>query len=132
MDVFKGHVSGTHCSVKAVHTNRLILKTETGDNVRNIFPLPKETCDPGDIKLYIQGLTRMQFPVRVCFTTTIDKVQELSFCGAVVPDVNDKVFSHSQLYDELSIAISPDKLKKCSPPYLNSQRKNVVYLEALA
>lgn len=52
---------------------------------------------PGDDCFSVPGFTRVQFPVRICFATTAEKVQEQPFSGKLGLDLRDMCLSNGQL-----------------------------------
>ena len=76
-------------------------------------------------------LSRLQFPVRLAFSMTINKSQGQSvwFVGI---DLRSPVFTHGQLYVALSRATSSSRVKVLLPQEeAGTVTKNVVYKEAL-
>ena len=88
-----------------------------------LYSNPKET---------IISFLRLQFPVRIAFSMTINKSQgqTLDSIGLYLPS---PVFTHGQLYVALSRVRKPSSLKimigKNSENTVNNVTKNVVYKE---
>lgn len=117
--LFGGHVSSARYIVKAVRPNFLELESLTVDNAGKILALPKMPCCPVDINFPMQLFTRIQFPVRVDFTTTLitlNKAQGRSFCDAVGYDPSHTKFLQVHLYAGLSRVTHHEKLRLCMPP----------------
>ncbi|KHJ95331.1 hypothetical protein OESDEN_04725 [Oesophagostomum dentatum] len=72
-------------------------------------------------------LKRRQFPVRLCFSMTINKSQGQTFSRVGI-SLNDRIFSHGQLHVALSRARSKEGVKIESR---NGLMQNIVYQEIL-
>ena len=131
IDKGRGHVNGARYIVKDMKTNVVFLESLTGDNAGQMLALPKMPCGPGDSSFPIQGFTRTQFPIRVCFCITLNKAQGQSFSGSVGLDLIDPVFTHGQLYVGLSRVTHPENLLICLPEKDQVITPNVVYPEVL-
>ena len=116
--------------VEGTAQNVLYLSVAVGNYKGTKLALPRMPCGPGDDSFPIQGFTRTQFPVRVCFGVTTNKAQGQSFGGSLGLDLRDEVFSHGQLYVALSRTTHPANLTVLLRAR-DSRTKNVVYLEAL-
>jgi hypothetical protein len=76
-------------------------------------------------------LIRLQYPVRLAFSMTINKSQgqSLKYVGV---NLREEVFSHGQLYVALSRATSGDRVKVLLPETESGRKglcQNVVYDE---
>ena len=88
-----------------------------GDHAGNIVFIPRTSCDPSEA-LPIQ-LCRRQFPIRLAFVMTINKVQGQSIYYVGI-DLCVPVFTHGQLYVALSRCTSSDRIKVVFPVDSNS------------
>ena len=122
------HASGTLYVVTGMTNNALFLKVAAGQHKGKPLTLPRIKSSPGDENFVIQGLKRLQFPVRVCFAMTITKAQGQSISGRLGLDLRDVCFSPGQLYVALSRATHPKNIYACTQKGI-PQTKNVVYLE---
>lgn len=97
--------------------------------IRKLLPrIPLSTTE-GELPFI---LTRKQFPIRLCFAMTINKVQGQSL-DVVGVDLRIPVFTHGQLYVALSRATNVDALVVLQPdtPETVSATTNIVYPEVL-
>jgi hypothetical protein len=110
--------------VKAIHHRVLELKIITGDASRNTVLLPRLAIDHEADDLPFK-LRRLQFPINLAFSMTINKAQgqSLDVVGAAL---DPPVFSHGQLYVALSRATKADKAFVLLPPGADRQTPNVV------
>ena len=86
--------------------------------------IPKITLIPSD---YPFNFKRLQFPIRLCFSMTINKSQGQSF-KVVGLDLETECFSHGQLYVGFSRARDENQLYILAN---NGMTRNVVYKEVL-
>ena len=126
-----GHVNGTRYVVHNMTKNLLFLRAVSGTCKGSSILLPRMNCIPGKDDFPILGFRRCQFPVRVCFTMTINKAPGQSVPGKLGLDLCSTCFAHSQLYVALSRATYPGNVYVCTD---NGQKKtkNVVYPEVLS
>ena len=82
--------------------------------------VPSDSNMPFDFK-------RLQFPVRLGFTMSINKAQGQSLCVVGI-NLEEPCFSHGQLYVACSRVGTPDGLFIYVP---DGKTKNVVYPQAL-
>jgi PIF1-like helicase/Helicase len=76
-------------------------------------------------------LRRLQFPVRIAFSMTINKSQGQSV-QHVGLDLRTPIFSHGQLYVALSRCTHPHHIKAIFPPdQQNTKTTNIVFTEVL-
>ena len=127
----EGHANGTRYVVTGMTNHLLFLKVAAGQYKGKTLTLPRVECSPGDQNFPIEGFTRLQFPVRVCFAMTINKAQGQSICGRLGLDLRHDCFSHGQLYVALSRATHPKNIYVCTKNSLK-QTKNVVYPEVFS
>ncbi|XP_008181052.1 uncharacterized protein LOC103308787 [Acyrthosiphon pisum] len=116
--------NGTRLRIKTLHKNVIEATIFTGCGMRETVFLPRIPLIPAD---YHFQFKRLQFPVKVCFTMTINKAQGQSLKVAGV-DLRNDCFSHGQLYVACSRVSSPDSLIILSP---EGRTKNIVYKEVL-
>ena len=76
---------------------------------------------------YPFNFRRLQFPVKVCFSMTINKAQGQSF-KVIGLDLDTECFSHGQLYVGCSRASTEKELYILAK---NGKTKNIVYKEIL-
>ena len=88
-----------------IFTVQISNKSHIGDNAL----IPRIDLSPSDSLLPFK-LSRRQFPIKLCFATTINKAQGQSInnFGVFLPQ---PVFSHGQLYVALSKAGISQKIK---------------------
>ena len=125
-----GHANGTRYVVTGMTNNVLFLKIASGQYKGQVLTLPRVKCSPGDDTFPINGFTRLQFPVRVCFAMTVNKAQGQSISGKLGLDLRFECFSHGQLYVALSRATHPKNIFVRTSKGIH-QTKNVVYPEVL-
>ena len=75
-------------------------------------------------------ITRYQFPVRLCFSMTINRSQGQSF-KTVGVDLRSPCFSHGQFYVAMSRTSKVDGLHVLTGEEGSALATNVVYLEVL-
>ncbi len=109
----------------------LFLRAVSGTAKVNSLILPRMNCIAGVDEFPIPVFRRYQFPVRVCFTMTINKAQGQSVPGKLGIDLSSLCFAHGQLYVALSRAIHPGNVYLCTEN-AKSKTKNVVYPEVLS
>ena len=90
----------------------------------DVFFIPPIRLSPSDAPL---EFLRLQFPIKLCFATTINKAQGQSF-QVVGLDPTQQVFTHGQLYGNCSRVGNPESLFFYTE---NEKLQNVVYQEAL-
>ena len=105
----KGLCNGTRLLVVDLQRHIIEAKILTGNNANEITFLPRIIMQPIDQELIFQ-MRRVQFPVRLAFSMTINKAQgqTLEKVGLYLPT---PVFGHGQLYVALSRAKSFNDIK---------------------
>lgn len=95
-----GLCNGTRLIVKAFGDQVIDAQITSGSHIGDRVFIPRMSLTPSDTGLPF-GLTRRQFPVKVCFAMTINKSQSqtMDFVGLYLPQ---HVFTHGQLYVALS------------------------------
>ncbi|XP_025424420.1 uncharacterized protein LOC112693526 [Sipha flava] len=116
--------NGTRIQVKTLHKNVIEATIFIGCGMGKTVFLPRIPLIPSD---YHFQFKRLQFPVKVCFSITINKAQGQSLKVAGV-DLRNECFSHGQLHVACSRVSSPDSLVILSP---EGRTKNIVYKEVL-
>ena len=136
LDINKGLCNGTRLIVHRLHAHVLDAEILTGANKGSRVLIPKITLAPSDVNLPFT-LKRVQFPVRLAYSMTINKSQGQTFdnLGIYLPN---PVFSHGQLYVAFSRARSFRNIyvqlgQTCTQGLLcdNYVTQNVVYKEVL-
>ena len=107
LDLKQGLCNGTRLRIIHLHTN--IIDAEVmGRNNHTRVLIPRIVLAPTDANLPFV-LQRRQFPLRLCFSMTINKAQGQTF-STVGLLLRKPVFSHGQLYVAFSRARSFDSL----------------------
>lgn len=133
MDRTSGLCNGTRLIVENLGSNLIFAKIASGKNIGQTVGIPRIplTSDPEETKSPFK-LTRIQFPINLAFSITINKSQ-----GQTIPNVGlflqDPVFSHGQLYVALSRGRSSlsTKVVVAQDPndHHSNKTPNIVYKE---
>ena len=109
IDVNSGSCNGTTMKIISITTKILKVQITNGSHIGEYALIPRIELLPSDSLLPFK-LSRRQFPMKSCFTMTINKAkgQSMNNLGVYLPQ---PVFSHGQLYGALSRAGIPDKTK---------------------
>lgn len=128
LDAQQGLCNGTRMVVLRIGKNCLRVRVLTGDFAGDIRLIPKIklTTNEEDFPFKI---SRVQFPVRLCFAMTINKAQGQSF-NIVGVDLRAQVFTHGQFYVAMSRVTDISKLYILEQPG-GRQLMNIVYPEVL-
>ena len=104
LHINKGLCNGTRLIIHRMHSHVLDAEILTGSNKGNRVLIPRIALAPSDVNLPFT-LKRVQFPVRLAYSMTINKSQGQTFdmLGIYLPA---PVFSHGQLYVAFSRARS--------------------------
>ncbi|XP_075639608.1 uncharacterized protein LOC142611380 [Castanea sativa] len=125
-----GLCNGTRLLVTQLSKWVLEAQIISGNHIGEKMFIPRIVLSPSDSK-WSFVLKRRQFPVSVCFAMTINKSQGQSLqCVGLYLD--RPVFSHGQLYVDVSRVTSKDGLKILIVENDNTDRfhtKNIVYKE---
>lgn len=116
--------NGTRLVIHQLKDNVVHAKILNGTFIGEEVLIPRIPMIPTDLPF---DFKRIQFPLRLAFTMTINKAkgQTLSACGL---DLETDCFSHGQLYVACSRVGKPSALHIYAPHH---QTKNVVYEQAL-
>ena len=100
MDPENSLCNGTRIMIICMALNMLEGRILSGDfaGEKRFIPRIKFNTSPEDFPYIV---TRLQFPVRLCFSMTVNKSQGQSF-GTVAVDLRSQVFSHGQFYVAMS------------------------------
>lgn len=136
IDASNGLCNGTRLICKRFHNHVIDAEIAVGEHAGKRVFLPKIPLSPSDEDMFPFKMKRTQFPIRLCFSMTINKAQ-----GQTIPNVGiylpEPVFSHGQLYVALSRGISRGSTKVLVKPHGTSEdagvnTSNVVYREVLS
>ena len=124
----EGLCNGTRLVVKALSQHVIYARILTGDFKGKECLIPRIELQSLEGALPFI-LSRRQFPVRLCFTMTVNKSQGQSL-ETVGVDLRFSAFSHGQLYVALSRATDVRRLMVLLPE-TRTTTANVVYPEVL-
>jgi ATP-dependent DNA helicase PIF1 len=116
--------NGTRLCVKRLMPNIIETTILTGSAKGEDVFIPRIPLIPSDMTF---DFRRLQYPVRLSFTMTINKAQGQSLSVAGV-NLESSCFSHGQLYVACSRVGTPRRLYIFAP---GGQTMNVVYQKAL-
>lgn len=117
--------NGTRMCVRKMLANVIEAVILTGKGQGETVFIPRIPLVPSDLPF---SFKRLQFPVRLAFSITINKSQgqSIEHCGV---DLRSPCFSHGQLYVACSRVGSPKNLNILAP---SDETKNVVYKQVLS
>jgi len=126
----EGLCNGTRLIVRNFQNKVIDAEIITGPHIGKRVFIPRITLSPSENSLPFT-LKRLQFPIRVAFSMTINRAQgqTLNKMGLYLPQ---PIFSHGQLYVALSRVISYQCIKVLilhNKYQEDSQTKNIVYSE---
>ena len=119
-------MNGTRCIITQALPNVIQAEIRCRRYKEEKHWIPRITLQPSDSGLPFT-FNRKQFPLRPCFSLTINKAQGQSL-KVVGLDLSSPVFSHGMLYAALPRTGNPHAIHILAP---NSQTRNVVYSEVL-
>ena len=128
----KGLCNGVRLKVLDIHTSVLHCEILTGTHAGKQVLIPKLKLAPSDLNLPFT-LQRIQFPVRLSYSMTINKSQGQTF-NHVGIYLAEHVFSHGQLYVAFSRARTLSGVKVLLDRQKNDGKcitRNVVYKDIL-
>ena len=110
MNIKAGHCNGTRYLIKNIGQYRLVLEkldSKLGDK-NSLLVLPRIPMEYGGGNFPFK-LTRLQFPLKIAFTLTINRAQgqSASKCGLLLPK---NVWTHGQIYVALSRCGNPNNI----------------------
>jgi hypothetical protein len=125
----EGLCNGTRLHITRLTRNCIEARILGGDFDSHIRLIPriKLSSNRGELPYIV---TRIQFPVRLCFAMTINKSQGQSF-DVVGVDLRFSVFSHGQLYVAISRVTDVGNLSVLLPEEGDTKVENIVYPEVL-
>src|SRR6266478_1003982 len=111
--------------------NRVLeIRLLTGQHAGEIVFIPRIGNQPGDDECSFK-FTRRQFPIRLCFSMTINKSQGQSV-EHVGLDLRSSVFTHGQFYVGISRVTSVERIKAIwNEDQREAKTYNIVYPEVL-
>ena len=102
LDIKKGLCNGTHLILRHLHSHVLHAEILTGACKGTQVFVPRITLAPSDAKVPFI-LQRIQFPIRLSYSMTINKFQGQTF-DKIGLNLPSPVFSHGQLHVAFSRA----------------------------
>ncbi|XP_051150021.1 uncharacterized protein LOC127264505 [Andrographis paniculata] len=135
LDPTNGLSNGTRLVCKQITRNLLQAEIATGPQKGTLCFIPRIPLKPNNIHECSVEFIRTQFPVKLCFSMTINKSQGQTL-DVVGVYMKQPVFMHGQLYVALSRAKSFDSLHVLIPSDINtgmhcSWTRNIVYKKLL-
>lgn len=127
-----GLCNGTRLVVKRMSRRVIEVEILGGDHHGKLALIPRIALTPQDAAAELPfKITRLQFPIRLAFSLTINKSQGQSV-KRVGLDLRSPVFGHGQLYVALSRATHRDRIRVLTSEDGQETRVlNVVYPEVL-
>jgi hypothetical protein len=130
LDAANGVCNGSR-GILTRHSNRVLeVRLLTGEHAGQTVFIPRVASQPSDDENAFR-FTRRQFPIRVCFSMTINKSQgqSVKFVGL---DLRSPAFTHGQFYVAVSRVTSVSNIKIIwNDRDREAKTQNVVYTEVL-
>jgi ATP-dependent exoDNAse (exonuclease V) alpha subunit len=126
----EGVCNGTRGVITRMTSRVLEVRMITGENAGNLVFIPRLKIMPTDTAISFE-LCRLQFPVRLGFSMSINKGQgqSMAYVGC---DFRSGIFTHGQFYVAVSTATSIHRIKAIwNPSSEQGVTKNIVYPEVL-
>ena len=130
LDAANGVCNGSRGILTRWRNRVLEVKLLTGDHAGETVFIPRISNQPSDEQNAFK-FTRRQFPIRLCFSMTINKSQgqSVKFVGL---DLRSPAFTHGQFYVAVSRVTSVSNLKVIwNEEVEEGKTQNVVYKEVL-
>jgi ATP-dependent DNA helicase PIF1 len=124
-----GLCNGTRLIIKNIYTRLIEAEIAIGERKGTVVFIPKMQLIPTETDLPFE-FTRFQFPIRPCFSMSINKAQGQTLDYVSIWLGDEHVFTHGQLYVALSRVSDISNIKIATDNPLLMTR-NVVYKEAL-
>jgi len=128
LDAANGVCNGSR-GILTRHSNRVLeVKLLTGEHAGQTVFIPRVANEPSEDENAFR-FTRRQFPIRVCFSITINKSQgqSVKFVGL---DLRSPAFTHGQFYVAVSRVTSVSNIKAIwTEGVEEAKSQNVVYRE---
>src|SRR5713226_2646126 len=130
LDAANGVCNGSR-GILTRYSNRVLeVRLLTREQAGQIVFIPRVANQPGEKDVPFK-FTRRQFPIRLCFSMTINKSQGQTV-KHVGLDLRSSVFSHGQFYVGVSRVTSVASIKAIWPlEQQEAKTKNIVYSELL-
>src|SRR6266446_6364904 len=130
LDPSHGVCNGSRGVLTRSRNRVLEIRLLTGQHAGEIVFIPRIGNQPGDDECSFKFIRR-QFPVRLCFSMTINKSQGQSV-EHVGLDLRSSVFTHGQFYVGISRVTSVSRIKAIwNEDQREAQTYNIVYPEVL-
>jgi len=130
LDAANGVCNGSRGILTRFGNRVLEMQLLTGSHAGETVFIPRVANEPGDDENAFK-FTRRQFPIRVCFSMTINKSQgqSVKFVGL---DLRSSAFTHGQFYVAVSRVTSVRNIKAIwNEESEEAKTQNVVYKEVL-
>jgi hypothetical protein len=130
LDAKHGVCNGSRGILRRYRNRVLEVELLTGDHAGEKVFIPRISNQPTEDQIAFK-FTRRQFPVRLCFSMTINKSQGQSV-KHVGLDLRSPVFTHGQFYVGISRVTSVSNIKAIwEEEKEEAKTKNIVYSEVL-
>ena len=129
IDTVKGHCNGSKYIVKEIRPHVISALTMNGPQKGHILFIPRIPMSPSSTTFPFV-LTRVQFPIKPCFSITANKSQGQTLRKVGLHLEHKEFFAHGQLNVSLSRVQREDDIKIILPEKTD-RTTNVVYKELL-